>query len=163
MPPPVIVDLSEVDLNTVIADREAIEKLNPQRFEMSQLDAVCLIDSDRQLIIGYKDVKAEEFWTRGHFPESPILPGVLICETAAQLTSYYSIMHGVIESHEVGFGGMDNVRFRAKVLPGDRLVLVGQAKRLRRIQTVFNVQGFVGSDMVFHGDLIGVSLPKGKG
>jgi 3-hydroxyacyl-[acyl-carrier-protein] dehydratase len=48
------------------------------------------------------------------------------------------------------------------VKPGDRLVLVGKAIRLHRRQTIFNVQGFVGSIMAFHADILGVPLRKGE-
>jgi 3-hydroxyacyl-[acyl-carrier-protein] dehydratase len=55
---------------------------------------------------------------------------------------------------------MENVRFRGTVRPGDRLVLIGKATRLKRRQTLFNVQGFVGATMVFHADVIGVPLNR---
>jgi 3-hydroxyacyl-[acyl-carrier-protein] dehydratase len=160
MPPPAHLDPNQLDLNHVIADRQGIRAVNRQRFAMEQLDAICLLDPERQLVIGYKDVRADEFWVPGHFPNLPILPGVLMCEAAAQLTSYYAITQKIIGHNLIGFGGMDEVRFRAPVRPGDRLVLVGKALRLRKLQTVFNVQGFVGELMVFHGDVIGVPLVK---
>ena len=53
---------------------------------------------------------------------------------------------------------MEDVRFRGQVRPGDRLVLVSQSKRVNRRQTVFETQGFVGSNMVYHGRIIGVPL-----
>jgi 3-hydroxyacyl-[acyl-carrier-protein] dehydratase len=158
MPPPLLVNPVELDLKTILADKEAIRQINPQRFEMEQLDAICLMDTKQQLIVGYKDVRADEFWVHGHFPELPLMPGVLICEAAAQLICYYTVKAGVISDSLVGFGGMEAVRFRGPVKPEDRLVLVGKAKRLRRIQTIFNVQGFVGGNLVFHGDIIGVPL-----
>lgn len=160
MPPPVHLEPSQWNLDTILADRETIRTQNPQRFEMEQIDAVCLLDTEQHLIVGYKDVRPDEFWVRGHFPDKPLMPGVLMCEAAAQLTSYYTIKEGVIKDAIVGFGGMEAVRFRGVVCPGDRLVLVGKGKRLRRLQTIFNVQGFVGTDMVFHGDIIGVPLSK---
>jgi 3-hydroxyacyl-[acyl-carrier-protein] dehydratase len=163
MPPPLILDPSQLDLNQVVADRAAISRVNLQRFDMEQLDAICLLDAARGLIVGYKDVRPDEFWVRGHFPNDPLMPGVLMCEAAAQLGSYYTISQKISPHSKVGFGGMDDVRFRAPIRPGDRLVLVGQAKRLRAIQTVFNVQGFVGSTLAFHGDFIGMPLGKGEG
>ena len=60
----------------------------------------------------------------------------------------------------IGFGGMENVRFRGMVRPGDRLVLIGKGVRLHRRQTIFNVQGFVGKSMVFHGDVIGMQMMR---
>jgi 3-hydroxyacyl-[acyl-carrier-protein] dehydratase len=163
MPPPLILDPTQLDLTTILADREAIRRVNLQRFDMEQLDAICHIDPAQQLIVGYKDVRPDEFWVRGHFPSDPLLPGVLMCEAAAQLGSYYTITQKVATHNKIGFGGMDDVRFRAPVRPGDRLVLVGKAKRLRAIQTVFAVQGFVGAAMAFHVDVIGVPLGKPEG
>ena len=109
---------------------------------------------------GYKDVRADEFWARGHMPGYPLLPGVLMCEAAAQLCAYYTFKHGLLQGDFIGFGGLENVRFRSPVRPGDRLVLIGKATRLHRRQTIFNVQGFVGSTMVFHADIIGVPLSR---
>ena len=63
----------------------------------------------------------------------------------------------------IGFGGMENVRFRGVVRPGDRLVLVAKGVKLHRRKTIFNVQGFVGPVMVFHGDIIGVPMSRQAG
>src|SRR5262249_10490824 len=160
MPPELLYDPADVDLNRVVANQEAIRKVNPQRFEMEQLTGILHVDPPRQLLVGYKDVTAEEFWVRGHMPDYPLLPGVLMCEAAAQLCSYYIMTEGVMESDYIGFGGMDTVRFRSPVHPGDRLVLVAKVTKRHRKQTTFNVQGFVGNKMVFHGDIIGVALER---
>ena len=93
------------------------------------------------------------------------MPGVLMCEAAAQLCGYYIVTSGLLQGDFVGFGGMDNVRFRGPVKPGDRLVLIGKGLRVHPRQCTFNVQGFVGSAMVFHGDILGMPLlrPQGVG
>src|SRR5262245_64930834 len=153
MPPPVILDPAQLDLSRVVADREQVRRVNKQRFEMEQLTAVVLMDTERQLAVGYKDVAADEFWVRGHMPDYPLMPGVLMCEAAAQLCSYYIKANGLVESDFMGFGGLENVRFRAPVHPGARLVLVARAVKIHRRQVVCNVQGFVGTTMVFHGDV----------
>jgi 3-hydroxyacyl-[acyl-carrier-protein] dehydratase len=160
MPPALILDPKTVDLGRVVADPDEFRKFNPQRFEMEQLTAVVLLDLEQQLIVGYKDVRADEFWVRGHLPGYPLLPGVLICEAAAQLCSYYIGAGGYLRDDFIGFGGMENVRFRSPVRPGDRLVLIGKGVRIHRRQTIFNVQGFVGETMVFHGDIIGMPLQR---
>ena len=81
-------------------------------------------------------------------------------EAAAQLAAYYTHKNGLLHGDFIGFGGMENVRFRGMVRPGDRLVLVGKATRLHRRQTIFSVQGFVRDAMVFHADVIGVPLMR---
>jgi len=160
MPPVVHFDPARVDCTNVIADREAIRAVNPQRHEMEQIDAIVHIDDSERIIIGFKDVRPDEFWVRGHMPGYPLLPGVLMCEAAAQMCSYYTVTRHLLQGDFIGFGGLEDVRFRAPVRPGDRLVLVGKATRYDRRRTVFNVQGFVGSTMVFHGDVIGVPLVR---
>jgi 3-hydroxyacyl-[acyl-carrier-protein] dehydratase len=164
MPPELHCEPSRLDLTNVLADREAIRAVNPQRHEMEQLTAIVHVDTEQAVIAGYKDVRADEFWVRGHMPNYPLMPGVLMCEAAAQLCSFYIVKYsGLLGGDFIGFGGLENVRFRAPVHVGDRLVLVGKATRLNRRQTIFNVQGFVGSTMVFHADVIGVPLSRPAG
>lgn len=160
MPPETHLDPARLDLTTIQADQEAIRRVNPQRFEMEQLTAIVHTDPVQHIIAGYKDVGRDEFWIRGHMPDYPLLPGVLMCEAAAQLCSYYIVTQGLMQGDFIGFGGMENVRFRGTVHPGDRLVLIGKAVKLHRRQTVFNVQGFVGTTMVFHADILGVPLVR---
>jgi 3-hydroxyacyl-[acyl-carrier-protein] dehydratase len=162
MPPELHLDPRTLDLGRILADQDAIRRVNPQRHEMEQVSAIVLLDPERQLVAGYKDVRPDEFWVRGHMPGYPLMPGVLVCEAAAQLCSYYTVTQGLSQGDFVGFGGLENVRFRSPVRPGDRLILIGKALRLHRRQTVFNVQGFVGQTMVFHADILGVPLHKGE-
>lgn len=163
MPPELHLDPVALDLTRVVAGQEALRLAIPQRFEMEQLTAIVLLDGERQLIAGYKDVHADEFWVRGHLPDYPLLPGVLMCEAAAQLCSYYVKVMNLMEGDFLGFGGLENVRFRGLVRPGDRLVLVGKSLRYNRRQMTFNVQGFVGSTMVFHADVLGVPMKREGG
>jgi len=158
MPPELILDPSSLDLSNILLDREALRKYNPQRHEMEQLDAIVYIDPERNIVVGYKDVRPDEFWVRGHMPDFPLLPGVLMCEAAAQMVGFYVAYVGYKLGDFIAFGGMENVRFRSAVRPGDRFVLVGRANKLHRRQSLFNVQGFVGKSMVFQGDILGVQF-----
>jgi len=153
-------DPTSLDLNRVVVDQEGIRQTNPQRLHMEQLNAIVYVDDKKHIIAGYKDVRPDEFWVSGHLPGYPLMPGVLMCESAAQLCSYYTTTHGFARGDFIGFGGLENVRFRGQVRPGDRLVLIGKATRLDRRQTIFNVQGFVGGKMVFEGNVIGVPLMR---
>ncbi len=162
MPPLAIIDPQKLDFSRPLMDIEEIRKANPQRFEMEQLTAIVLIDVKEHLIVGYKDVKPDEFWVRGHMPDYPLMPGVLICEAAAQLSSYYSRYIHVIDDGFIGFGGMEEVRFRGQVRIGDRLVVAAKAIRVHRRQTVFDTQGFVGGNMVFQGRIIGLPIAPAK-
>jgi 3-hydroxyacyl-[acyl-carrier-protein] dehydratase len=163
MPPELHLDPTSIDWDRVVADPEGIRRINPQRFEMEQLSAIVLIDAERSLVAGYKDVRDDEFWVRGHMPDYPIMPGVVMCEAAAQMCSYFIATQGISQGDFIGFGGMENVRFRGLVRPGDRLVMVGKGVRLHRRHTIMNVQGFVGSTMVFHGDVLGVPMMRKEG
>jgi 3-hydroxyacyl-[acyl-carrier-protein] dehydratase len=160
MPPVPLVDPASIDTSKVLVDREGIGRHNPQRFEMVQLTAITFIDVENKIVVGYKDVKADEFWVRGHMPKYALYPGVLMCEAAAQLCSFYCGHIKLLSSGFVGFGGMEDVRFRGQVRPGDRLVLVCKVARLHRKQPSFDCQGFVDGNLVFHGKIIGVSIPE---
>ena len=118
MPPAPLVDPADIDTSRVLADREEIGRHNPQRFEMVQLTAINYVDVENKVAVGYKDVKADEFWVRGHMPGYALMPGVLMCEAAAQLCSFYCGYIKLLKSGFVGFGGMEDVRFRGQVRPG---------------------------------------------
>src|SRR4051812_8211515 len=94
MPPDLLFDVRTLDDGRVLYDRRQIEDVNPQRHEMVQLDAIVHMDPEQHIIVGYKDVRPDEFWVRGHMPNFPLLPGVLLCEAAAQLTGFYSMKNG---------------------------------------------------------------------
>lgn len=159
MPPAPLVDPEQIDTSRIVVDLEGIRQINRQRFEMEQLSAIVLVEPAENLIIGYKDVTHEEFWIRGHMPGFPLMPGVLICEAAAQICSYFCHMVKLVgEGAFIGFGGMEDVRFRGQVKPGDRLIIVAKAMKLHRRQTTFETQGFVDGNMVYHGRVIGVTL-----
>lgn len=158
MPPLALIDPSTLDTSRVLYDQDAIRRGNRQRFEMEQLTGILDLDLDRQLIVGFKDVRDDEFWVRGHMPDYPLMPGVLLCEAAAQLCSFYCHLIRLNEGGFLGFGGLEDVRFRGRVLPGDRLIIAAQATRINRRQSIFETQGFVGSNLVFHGRVIGVML-----
>ncbi len=133
MPPVPHLDLAKLDCEHIVADKEAIRRVNPQRFEVEQLDAIIYIDPTEHVVAGYKDVRADEFWVRGHMPGYPILPGVLMCEAAAQLCSFQIATETDWGGDFIGFGGMENVRFRKAVHPGDRLVLIAKATKPKTI------------------------------
>lgn len=158
MPPAALVDPATIDTSHVLYDLEAIRRGNPQRFEMEQLTAIVHFDPDEHLIVGFKDVAPDEFWVRGHMPDYPLMPGVMMCEAAAQLCSFFCHLIEISKNGFIGFGGMEDVRFRGQVKPGDRLVILAKATRIHRRQTIFETQGFVDGNMVFHARIIGVPL-----
>ena len=112
-----ILDPAEVDFDNVIADIEEIRKYNPQRYEMEQLTAIVYIDEELHICAGYKDITDDEVWVRGHMPGMPLMPGIFMCEAAAQLCSFITQKYDLLGAAMVGFGGMEEVRFRGPVRP----------------------------------------------
>jgi 3-hydroxyacyl-[acyl-carrier-protein] dehydratase len=127
---------------------------------MEQLTAIVYEEEARGLCVGYKDVTHDEFWVRGHFPAMPLMPGVLMCEAAAQLSSYYTQRYNLLDAKVIGFGGMEEVRFREPVVPGDRLVIAVERVRVRpKAMIVCRFQGLVRENVVVDGIIKGVPLP----
>ena len=157
MAPPLLVDLTTIDLDRVVMPIEEIRRFNPHRYEMEQLTAIAHLDREAGQIVAVRDVRDDEFWVRGHIPGRPLLPGVLMIEAAAQMCSvYYKCVSE--DPRFLGFGGVDGVKFRGQVVPGDRLVLLGQALELRDRRAVFNTQGVVGDHLVFEARITGMPI-----
>ncbi len=155
-----LVDPAALDLTRVIADLEEIRRYNPQRFEMEQLTAIVLEDPRQQLCVGYKDVTPDEFWVRGHMPGKPLMPGVIICEAAAQLSSYFVQKYDLMGCDMIGLGGLEEVRFRGMVRPGDRLIIAAKLLKVRRgAMIVCTFQAYVGENLVCEGKIKGIPLP----
>ncbi|HET6248769.1 MAG TPA: hypothetical protein VFE47_13795 [Tepidisphaeraceae bacterium] len=157
MPPQLLYDISAIDLNKVVFDQNEIRAANPQRGDMEHLNAIVYAEPAEGKIIGYKDVRADEFWVAGHIPGRPLLPGVLMIEAGAQLASFYTRKF-VGWKGFIGFGGADEIRFRAPVSPGCRLYIVGLKiwERHRRISC--KVQGLVDGSMVFEATILGTEV-----
>ncbi|MHB2019554.1 MAG: 3-hydroxyacyl-ACP dehydratase FabZ family protein [Candidatus Xenobia bacterium] len=159
MPSPLLVDLSTVNFDNVHYSVDDIRACNPQRFEMEQLTAICHMDVEKATVVGYKDVGGDEFWVRGHVPGRPLLPGVLMLEAAAQLCSFlYKHSVNVGPDKFLGFAGIDDVKFRGTVAPGDRLILIASARELRPRRAIFNTQGVVRDRLAFEATVIGMPL-----
>lgn len=155
-----IVDLDLLDFDRPLADLEAIRALNPQRYEMEQLTAVLYEDLDRNVCAAYLQTSNDCFWARGHMPGMPLMPGMLMIEAAAQVASFFTQRHDLLGAQMVGFGGVDNVKFRGVVLPGDRLVLMVKLIKARRNRMIVaHFQGVVGDQIVCEGELKGIPIP----
>jgi 3-hydroxyacyl-[acyl-carrier-protein] dehydratase len=157
MPPTYLIDLSEIDLTNIEFDKEAIAEVNPQSYEMSQLDGIIWSDRESLRILGYKDITENEFWIRGHIPGRPIMPGVLMVEAAAQVSSFFMKRIYGLEGF-IGFSGIDRAKFRDKVVPGDRLLLLAHICKVRSRQFSSDVQGLVNGKMVFDTRVTGMRV-----
>jgi len=158
MPPTELVDLATVDLSKVQFDLAAIHERIPQREEMGFLDRVHLLDRERGLAVGSRDIRADEFWVRGHIPGRPILPGVLSVEALAQLCTFYYKCVYAEDKRFFGFGGVDGVKFRGTVVPGDRLVTVVKVTDIRPRRAVFDARGFVNGKLVVEAIITGMPV-----
>ena len=156
MPPQALFDLSKIDLTQVLYGPDEIRKWNPHRGDMEMLQGVIYADNDGQ-ILGFKDIRADEFWVPGHIPGRPLFPGVLMIETAAQLASFYT-KKIIGWPGFIGFGSCDNCRFRAEVVPGQRLLVLAKKIWDRHRRICCQTQGWVNGNLVFEADIIGTQM-----
>ena len=106
----------------MVLDKEGIKNIIPQR------EPFLMIDEVEEYIPGesataYKNVSEDEYYFKGHFPGNPIMPGVLIVESLAQTGAVAILSMEENKGKNALFGGIDKIRFKKQVVPGDRLKL----------------------------------------
>ena len=107
--------------------RDAIMEILPHREDMLLLDEVFLDDGDA---VGHYHVRGDEFFLRGHFPGNPIVPGVILCEILAQ--SACVLMKDTMPDGKLPvYTGLNNVKFRSPVRPGDTIETRCRIKRAK--------------------------------
>ncbi|MBI3832029.1 MAG: 3-hydroxyacyl-ACP dehydratase FabZ [Planctomycetes bacterium] len=111
-------------------DIQQIMEVLPHRYPFLLVDRIVEIEEGKR-IVGIKNVTANEFFFQGHFPGNPIMPGVLILEALAQVGAVMVLRNFKAEGRIALFAGMDEVKFRRKVVPGDQLRLEAEVDRLR--------------------------------
>ena len=157
MPPPLLFDISKLDLNRVIIPIEGIRSVIPQRFEMEMLTGIVYEDLASELIVGFKDITPQDFWVRGHIPGRPLMPGVMMIESAAQLCAYWT-MRRHPEMGFVGFAKCDHVRFRGTVIPPARIYMIAKTVEQSRRRCVAHCQGICNGTQVFEATVTGMSV-----
>lgn len=151
-----IIDINNIDLKKEVCSKKDILELNPQRYEFEQLDKVVHLDLDENIAVGVKYQKKDEFWVRGHVEGRPLMPGVLMVEMAAQLSSV--LFHKKFDTKGkvfFGFAGVNNVKFRGVVDPDSEYVMTAKALRIKPRIAVIKAQGYVEGKLVFEGEVTG--------
>lgn len=101
-----------------------IKEILPHRYPMLLIDRVVEMDiEDKMYVKGYKNLSANEAFFQGHYPEEPIMPGVLQIEALAQAGAVAILSMEKFKGKTPLFAGTNKVRFKNKVVPGDRLDL----------------------------------------
>lgn len=150
-------DLSGIDLGARIADKAEIAKWNPHRGNMAFLDSVVWVAEDYSRAIGLRQVRADEFWVAGHFPDKPMYPGVFQIETAAQLACFV-FARRKDKPTLAAFLRIENCSFRSMVEPGDDLFILLQDVKFHRKRFIVDVQGVVGTRVTFECQISGMAM-----
>ncbi|MGE3164058.1 MAG: 3-hydroxyacyl-ACP dehydratase FabZ family protein [Planctomycetota bacterium] len=152
-----LIDLALIDPSLCLFDRDAIERENPHRHEMSLLERVVYFDLESGSGAAIKPVRENEFWVRGHFPGRPVLPGVLMLEAAAQLGSFVR-KRVTRDPSTIGFAAAENVRFRRTIGPGTDVLLMARLRQNKPRVARFETQAFVDGKLVFEALITGMLI-----
>ena len=143
-------------------DVNRIRELLPHRYPMQLVDKI--IDIDENYIVGVKNVTSNEPFFTGHFPQEPVMPGVLLIEAMAQAGGL--LVLNTLEEPErwsTYFMKIDNVKFRRKVVPGDTLQFeIHLLEPIRRGVALVEAKAFVGETLACEAELM-AQVVKNKG
>ena len=111
-------------------DIKEIQEILPHRYPFLLIDKIeSVIPGEKA--IGYKNVSINEYFFQGHFPQEPVMPGVLILEALAQVGAVALLSLDAYKGKIAYFGGIDKARFKRKVVPGDVLKLEVEIIKMR--------------------------------
>jgi len=145
-----------------LLDARAIQQLLPHRYPFLLVDRIIEL-TPKKRVVGIKQVSINEPFFQGHFPDAPVMPGVLIVEALAQVGAILALRE--IENREnklVLFSGINNARFRLPVVPGDTLILEVTALRVgSRVQRMQGVAR-VGERVVADAELMSIIADRSQ-
>jgi len=133
-------------------DIEAIKKILPHRHPMLLIDRVLSIQPGKK-IVGLKNVTGNEDFFTGHYPQYPIMPGVLIIEAMAQVGGVMLLAEHNMPGQLVFFTGLENVKWRKQVVPGDQIIFEVETVKIRSRSAVMHGEAFVEGQLVAEADL----------
>ena len=154
MPPQFLFDISHIDLNRLAYEQDAVRQRNPQRGDMEQLNGIVYVEPAAGRCIGLKITREDEFWVAGHIPGRPLFPGVLMIEAAAQVASFYT-REFIGWKGFIGFGGVEDCKFRMQVPPGKRMYILAEKVWERHKRILCKTQGVVDGQLAFEASIIG--------
>lgn len=146
--------LPKIDLSSKsLLDVRDITKILPHRAPLLMVDKIMELGTDS--VVGVKNVTMTEFWTVGHFPDEPIMPGVLIIEALAQTGGILCLKTVPDpENYQTYFVKIENAKFKQKVVPGDSLILrMDLVEPIRRGMCHMKGLAFVGNKLVCEADM----------
>lgn len=152
------IDLAGLDFAKPYATKAQIYSKLQQAGRFSLLDGVLRYSAPDKYSIGFKTIRGEDWWAADHVPGRPLFPGVLMIEAGAQLASWDYMERHPEHKGFLGFGGLNETRFRGQVEPGCQLVFVAREVRARSKMFLYAVQGHVGNELVFETEVIGVAI-----
>ena len=146
----------------MLLNSNQIQEIIPHRYPFLLVDAVTELEPGKR-IVGLKNVTVNEPFFSGHFPGTPVMPGVLIIEAIAQVAAVLVLRE--IPDRErklVYFSGIDKARFRRPVVPGDRLELVVEVLRLKPRLGKLRGEAFVNGARVAEAEILSTIVDRGN-
>lgn len=130
-----------------------IKKVLPHRYPFLLVDTINII-SPGEKVIGYKNVTINEPFFQGHFPQEPVMPGVLIIEAMAQTGAVLVLSEEKFKGKTPYFVGLNKAKFRKKVIPGDTLKMEVETVRMRSSMGIGKAKAYVENKLVAEGELM---------